>query len=113
MAALRSRDAIASTILISREEIKMRLAIVVSAIAAPLLLGATPSVAQRPNPWCLKATMGEDYTVDLCYFRTYEQCARERISYGTTSFCIVNPEYYFRYGEPEQSPRKPRRSVVR
>jgi len=40
------------------------------------------------------------------YFRTFEQCNQERFGYGTTSFCSVNPEYYFRYGDPTQGPRK-------
>jgi len=91
---------------------KMRSAIVVAAFAAPFLFGVTASKAEAIHPWCLKASMGEDHTVDLCYFRTFERCAQERIAYGTTSFCIVNPEYYFRYGEPGQSPRKARRGAA-
>ncbi|HWP27245.1 MAG TPA: DUF3551 domain-containing protein [Xanthobacteraceae bacterium] len=84
----------------------MRVGIITAMIAAPLLLNSPSSVAQTIYPWCLKAQMGEDHTVDLCYFQTFERCAQERIAYGTSSFCIVNPHYYFRYGEPEQTPRK-------
>ncbi|HXF88013.1 MAG TPA: DUF3551 domain-containing protein [Xanthobacteraceae bacterium] len=84
----------------------MRLTFAGAVIAAPLLLSSAPSTAQTIYPWCLKALMGEDYTVDLCYFQTFERCAQERIAYGTSSFCIVNPHYYFRYGEPGQTPRK-------
>jgi hypothetical protein len=58
--------------------------------------------------------MGRGWMVDLCYFRTFEQCNRERFHYGTTSFCTVNPEYYFRYGEPRQPPlHKGRGSAAR
>jgi hypothetical protein len=70
-------------------------------------------VAQPINPWCLKAAMGRGWTVDLCYFRTFERCNQERFNYGGTSFCIVNPEYYFRYGEPDQRPRKTGRAAGR
>ncbi len=84
----------------------MRVGIATAMIATPLLLGSPPSAAQTIYPWCLKALMGEDYTVDLCYFQTFERCAQERIAYGTSSFCIVNPQYYFRYGEPNQASGK-------
>ncbi len=83
----------------------MRVGIATAMFAALMLLGASPSAAQTIYPWCLKAHMGEDHTVDLCYFQTFEQCAQERVAYGTSSFCIVNPHYYFRYGEPGQTPR--------
>lgn len=89
----------------------MRPTIVSAFIATPLLLGPAPSEARAVYPWCLKALMGEDYTVDLCYFETFERCAQERIAYGTSSFCIVNPQYYFRYGEPDQASRKRGREV--
>jgi hypothetical protein len=96
-----------------KKESKMRFTIVAAAVAAPLFFGATPSQAQTIYPWCLKATMGEDYSVDLCYFQTFERCAQERIAYGTTSFCIVNPQYYFRYGEPGQPQRRTKRGEAR
>ncbi|HWP27246.1 MAG TPA: hypothetical protein VNL39_12975 [Xanthobacteraceae bacterium] len=69
------------------------------------------SVSCRPRrnrflPWCLKA-VAEDCAVDLCYFRSFESCNRERFYYGPKSFCIVNPHYYFRDGEPDQAPHKP------
>lgn len=84
------------------------------AAAAALLAGAGPAAAESIPPWCLKAHMGRGWMVDLCYFHTFEQCNQERFNYGTTSFCIVNPAYYFRYGEPQQPPRhKGPRSAVR
>ena len=80
----------------------MKRSIACAAIAAPLFFAAAPSHAQNIPAWCLKASMGEDYSVDLCYYQTYEQCARERMNYGSTSFCLVNPQYYFRYGDPKE-----------
>jgi hypothetical protein len=79
-----------------------------AAIVAILPLDAMqPAEAKEPiPPWCLTAHMGQGWMVDLCYFRTFEQCNQERFGYGTTSFCSVNPEYYFRYGDPTQAPRK-------
>jgi hypothetical protein len=91
----------------------MRRLIATAALVALLLLDPARSVAQTVHPWCLKALMGEDYTVDLCYFQTFERCAQERIAYGTSSFCIVNPHYFFRHGEPGQEPRKPGRGKMR
>ena len=67
--------------------------------------GAAP---YSPNPWCLKASMGRGWAVDLCYFRTFEQCNNERFNYGSTSFCIHNPEYVFAKAAEEER-RKARR----
>ena len=67
-----------------------------AAVAATGLAGSQPSeAANRPNPWCLKAVMGRGWVVDMCYFRTFAQCSRERFNYGPTSFCIHNPELYW------------------
>jgi len=88
----------------------MRLFIIAAAVAGAALIANGPSFAAGYPPWCLKASMGRAM-VDLCYFQTFERCAQERFNYGNTSFCIVNPEYYFRYGEPDQRPRKVRRNV--
>ncbi len=88
---------------------RIPLAAALAGLAA--LAKPTPSSA-LPAPWCLKAHMGKSWMVDLCYFRTFEQCNRERFHYGATSFCIVNPHYYFRYGEPLQ-PRKGRPAALR
>lgn len=92
----------------------MRRTLLAAASAAVLAGGGPAAAAAEPiPPWCLKAHMGRGWTVDLCYFRTFEQCNRERFSYGTTSFCIVNPDYYFRYGEPDIVPRKTMRAAPR
>ena len=79
------------------------------ALVAIHAASAAPGKAEQINPWCLKAVMGRGSTPELCYFRTFERCNQERFLYGPTSFCLVNPEYYFRYGEPvELQPRKKR-----
>jgi hypothetical protein len=92
----------------------MRALFVLAAIAASPLVGVQSARAETaPPPWCLKAVMAEDWAVDLCYFRTFESCNQERFLYGPKSFCIVNPHYYFRYGEPDQTPRAGRRAQQR
>ena len=66
-------------------------------------LGTTALGAARPNPWCLKAAMGKSWVVDLCYFKTFAQCSKERFNYGNTSFCVHNPALYWNAkGEPRQ-----------
>jgi hypothetical protein len=85
----------------------MRVVIVAVAFAAALA-GAGPSLAQPVYPWCLKADIGAGAMVDYCYFATFEQCAQERFRWGTTSFCILNPQHYFREG-PADSRRVPSR----
>jgi Protein of unknown function (DUF3551) len=89
-----------------------RMIALIGAISAIHVASAMPSKAEQINPWCLKAVMGRGSTPELCYFRTFARCNQERFLYGPTSFCLVNPEYYFRYGEPvELQPRK-RRTVL-
>ena len=90
----------------------MRRATILAAVMGSTLAG-TPGEAQQIKPWCLTAHMGRSWTVDLCYFRSFERCNQERFNYGGTSFCIVNPEYYFRYGEPKQRSRKVGRAAER
>ncbi len=87
----------------------MRALLVAAAFAAPLVSGVLPAQAQQVLPWCLKA-VAEDWAVDLCYYRTFDSCNQERFYYGPKSFCIVNPQYYFRHGDPDQAPRKLRRT---
>jgi hypothetical protein len=88
----------------------MRAVFVAAALAAPFVSGILPAQSQQMPPWCLKAAMGEDWVVDLCYYYTFESCNQERFNYGPKSSCIVNPHYYFRYGEPDQTPRRLRRT---
>jgi hypothetical protein len=91
----------------------MRRISLIGALGALAALVDPIPAAALPLPWCLKAHMGRSWMVDLCYFRSFEQCNRERFRYGTTSFCTVNPEYYFRYGEPPSQPRRGRPAVLR
>ena len=90
----------------------MKLAMLVAAITAPLLLGATPSAAATVYPWCLKAAADDDYVIDICYFRTFEQCAQERFNYGTTSFCVQNPQYGLREAQGSKRQRKTKPTTV-
>jgi hypothetical protein len=90
----------------------MRHLILIAALACATS-GATSSVAEPVPPWCLKADVGADATVDFCHFHTFEQCARERFLYGTTSFCILNPHYYFRAQAGEKRPGRSRRGGER
>ena len=86
-------------------------AFVFAATATFGLAGMQPSeAAYFPNPWCLKAVMGKSWVVDLCYFRTFAQCAQERFNYGNTSFCVQNPEYVFAKAQQEEQ-RKARRKI--
>ena len=82
----------------------MRVIGIVLAIAA-ISLSTGGQAQQRIPPWCLKASMGRGWMPELCYYWTWESCNRERFFYGPTSFCIVNPQYYFRYGEPKDMRR--------
>jgi hypothetical protein len=83
--------------------------IVVGAVAGAASLIAAPGAAQTAAPWCLKTDVGAGAMVDRCYYRTYEQCAQERFVWGTTSYCIVNPDHYFAAKAGERVPGKPRR----
>lgn len=92
----------------------MRALSVLAAIAVSTVVGAQSARAEVvPPPWCLKSVMAEDWAVDLCYFRTFESCNQERFLHGPKSSCIVNPHYYFRYGEPGTAPRKTMRAAPR
>ena len=78
----------------------MRFIAIMTAIVGTLAC-STGQAAERIVPWCLKASMGRGWTPELCYFQTWARCNQERFLYGPTSFCIVNPYYYFKYGEPK------------
>ena len=69
----------------------LRLAIFLAAVAAIALAGINPSVAYE-GPWCLTATITKS-TVNICNFRTFEQCLQERSLWGGSAFCGQNPRY--------------------
>ena len=79
-------------------------AVAMAGLSAP----ASGAPVYRPNPWCLKAAMGKGWVVDLCNFKTFAECSKERFNYGNTSFCVHNPELYWTAkGERrEPSPRE-------
>jgi hypothetical protein len=89
------------------ERMRMRF-VVISAAFGAALNWAAPGFAQPVYPWCLKADVGAGAMVDYCQFASFEQCAQERFRWGTTSFCILNPQHYFRQG-PEEGRRVPSR----
>jgi hypothetical protein len=84
----------------------------VAGIATAFGIGSA-SAAERIPPWCLEANTGRGSSVDLCYFYSWQRCYQERFLYPNTSFCIVNPAYYFRYGEPPPDRTRPRRNATR
>ena len=71
----------------------MRLFFIIAAAAGTALLGGGPSLAGDRDPWCVKADLGGAWVVDMCHFRTFEQCREERNFYGSTAFCVHNPNY--------------------
>lgn len=85
----------------------MRPILIFAAILGSSLLGAGPGNAYSTAPWCLKADKGFGWVVDICRFRTFEDCAQERFFYSTTSFCIQNPAYNFSQTGSDR-PRKSR-----
>jgi hypothetical protein len=54
-------------------------------------LGTLPALSYE-GPWCIKAIAGRA-AIDICHFRTYEACARERMNWSPSSFCVQNPAY--------------------
>src|SRR5262249_52895993 len=82
----------------SKEATMMMRRILTTALLGAAVIGGTTLQANavtKPNPWCLKAVMGKGWVVDLCYFRTFAQCAQERFNYGNSSFCVHNPALYW------------------
>src|SRR5262245_1958733 len=55
--------------------------------------GTTSSFAYYEGPWCLKASLGRGGVVEVCHYRTFEQCLVDRPFYGNTAFCIQNARY--------------------
>jgi hypothetical protein len=87
----------------------MRIFVMLGALAAVTLIDVKPGLAYYEGPWCLSASIGRDSTIDICHFRTFEQCRDERVLYGSTAFCVKNSRYlpyWTTQGEPQ--PRKSR-----
>jgi hypothetical protein len=70
----------------------LRLSIFSAALAVVVLTGLKPSMAYE-GPWCVKAVIGRGGVVDICHFRTIEQCLQERTLWGTSAFCVQNSRY--------------------
>jgi len=61
--------------------------------AAAALLPNAPAHAYGDAPWCLKAPVARGAVSERCDFRTFESCAGERMSWGSSSFCVQNSRY--------------------
>ena len=70
----------------------LRLAIFSMTLAVIALADVKPSAAYE-GPWCVKATIGRGGTVNICHFRTIEQCLQERTLWGSSAFCTQNARY--------------------
>jgi Protein of unknown function (DUF3551) len=88
---------------------KMRIFIVIAAVAGTTLIGTNPSRAVREEPWCVKANVGGGTSIDYCYYRTFEQCSQARFNYFSSALCVHNPHFlpYWTRGEAPP-PRKAR-----
>jgi hypothetical protein len=69
-----------------------RAAIFSFAVAVSTLAGATSGFAYYEGPWCMKGVAGRS-VVNICHFRTIEQCLQERSLWGGSSFCVQNSNY--------------------
>ena len=85
----------------------LRLSIFSAAVAAVVLAGVGPGVAYE-GPWCVKATIGRGSVVNICHFRTIEQCLQERTLWGSSSFCVQNARYLpYWQNRGYSAPRRP------
>ena len=84
----------------------IRAAIFILVVAASIIAGATSGSAYYEGPWCLNANTGRA-VINICHFRTFEQCLAERSLYGGKSFCGQNPNYlpYWRARGQTKYPR--------
>jgi hypothetical protein len=69
----------------------LRPAIFSAALAAIAFAGIKPSAAYE-GPWCVTASIGRS-VMNICHFRTIEQCLQERVLWGSTAFCVQNARY--------------------
>jgi hypothetical protein len=69
-----------------------RFAIAAAALAAALLLNASPGAAQLSGdaPWCAVVDVGAGEVVWDCHYRTVDECTPNVIS-GNRGFCELNP----------------------
>ncbi len=69
----------------------LRLSIFSTLLAVFALADVRPSEAYE-GPWCVKASIGRS-AVEICHFRTIEQCLQERFMWGSAAFCVQNARY--------------------
>jgi len=61
-------------------------------IAAVLLAGLQPALAQREGPWCAHIGIGDDSYIERCDMISYEMCRTEIFAQGG-AYCTQNPRY--------------------
>ncbi|MEW6452062.1 MAG: DUF3551 domain-containing protein [Pseudomonadota bacterium] len=87
----------------------MRTILLLSAIAAGTLIGASESRAWDGDaPFCSVVNMGAGNVVERCYFYSFEACRRD-ITGMTSGFCNYNPRFNWAQQPPEKRKRKYRR----
>ena len=76
----------------TKEDAMTRAVIFSIAVVVSTLAGVQSGNTYYEGPWCMKAPVGRAI-VDLCHFRTFEQCLQERMLWGGSAFCGQNPHY--------------------
>lgn len=61
-------------------------------VAAALLAGPQPALAQREGPWCAHIGIGDDSYIERCDMLSYEMCRTEIFAQGG-AYCTQNPRY--------------------
>ena len=69
----------------------MRFILVVTAVAAAMLLELPASQAYYEGPWCAVSNIGHDVTWN-CSMRSLEMCVQEVIA-GNRGWCNPNPRW--------------------
>ncbi len=70
----------------------VRTVLLIALTVGTLLSGAASGGAYYEGPWCMKATVSRG-EVNICHFRTIDQCLAERSFWGGAAFCVQNPRY--------------------
>jgi len=85
--------------------------LVAVAFAAVFMPGTQPANAYSGNaPWCAVVNLGNDSSVPLCYYWSFEHC-RENVIAGNRGFCNTNPYWVAAHGAPAPGPRASRKRV--
>jgi hypothetical protein len=82
-----------SVVILRQEDTMTRLAMFTAVVAGFALSGGAPSFAYDESPWCVQASVGKSSAIQICHYRTIEQCLKERPIYGNSAFCVQNARY--------------------